>query len=344
MNMRSQEEALDRSIALLLRGRPSAYVLAEADPETVPYVQLFATLLDAAAEPRPEFRASLRARLTGMPQPVARPSAIVTSLRRAAGLAAGTLLLGSAVSPALARALVDQVRATFGEPIAQMISQVIEAVPLGDEHPVLETASAAPGGADDAAISTSGPATADGPAPHPVADAPAAQAAPEGSPAAANGGTTPPATAGTSGTNPGGGTTPPGNPAPGGGTTPPGNPAPGGGTTPPGNPAPGVGTTPPGNPAPGGGTTPPGNPAPGGGTTPPGNPAPGGGTTPPGNPAPGGGTWEQRQRRRQRERRRRQLEQRQRQQRQLEQRQRCEQQQRRQRQRQCRDRQRCEQQ
>ena len=138
MNSFAQVPQLESAIDRLMAGEPSWTLAARLDGEVRSCFLVFAMLKQKVdQEPRAEFQRQLRARLMLRVASPAAPSRMPDALRRAAGIAAGTLLLGSAVSPSLAAALVKQVGEAFGPPIAE----IVEAAVAGADHLGLPTGS-----------------------------------------------------------------------------------------------------------------------------------------------------------------------------------------------------------
>jgi len=131
---------LDYGIDQLNRGVELERVAERVDPSLRACLFAFALLKRTVEEePRPEFRDSLRARLTGERATGSTPIRMPGGLARVAAVAATALLVGSAVNPALAAGLVDHVRQAFGPPVAALLetamSEVASVAGIADDGP-----------------------------------------------------------------------------------------------------------------------------------------------------------------------------------------------------------------
>ncbi|MBA4180763.1 MAG: hypothetical protein C0506_09265 [Anaerolinea sp.] len=130
---------LDLALDRLASGARLDNVIRLVDESLEPYLAAFVILEKAVArQAREEFRLQLRARLTGLIEAPPAPGRFSGVVRRAAAFAATTLLLGTATSPALAQELLDHLRETLGEPVAELLEAALErAIPLGADLPLV---------------------------------------------------------------------------------------------------------------------------------------------------------------------------------------------------------------
>jgi hypothetical protein len=148
-------DELNSAIERLVEGDAIERVCAASDSELAPYLTVFSVLRDAAShEARPEFRSALRARLLREASGAYPASPSMSVLRRAAAVAAATALLGAAINPHLAAALVHRVEEMLGPSVAQVLTEawaVVENAPANatDEQTAIalsETPGGQPGG------------------------------------------------------------------------------------------------------------------------------------------------------------------------------------------------------
>ncbi|MEO6398797.1 MAG: hypothetical protein ABIP13_10055, partial [Tepidiformaceae bacterium] len=138
MSSFAQVPQLESAINRLMAGEPTWTLAARLDGEVRSCFLVFAMLKQIVGqEPRAEFQSELRARLMLRASSSTATSRMPDALRRAAGIAAATLLLGAVASPSLAAALVKQVGEAFGPPIAE----IVEAAVAGADHLGIPTGS-----------------------------------------------------------------------------------------------------------------------------------------------------------------------------------------------------------
>lgn len=121
---------LDEAIAALLTGTPIDRVLAHTDRDLAPYLRAFNQLqaLQPPALPPPseEFRLRLRARFVqGANHETRVARGRGGKFQRAAVAGAASLILGSALNPALAQELVHHVRETMGRAAADVLNAAL---------------------------------------------------------------------------------------------------------------------------------------------------------------------------------------------------------------------------